>query len=79
MKWQWRTPTLPPETSVDSSRKELEFYKDHPKELALDSLLQGVQTRFELNVLNSHWAFISQVEPKNFKQAEKEKSWMLAI
>lgn len=52
-------------------RKELEFYNDHPKELVIRSPLQRVQTRSKLNILNSHWAFLPWVEPKNFKQAEE--------
>lgn len=74
-----KTPTPPQDTCTDSSKRELESHKDHPKELVNGSPLQGVQTRSRLNVLKSHWAFLSQVEPKNLKQSKKEKSWMLAI
>lgn len=62
--------------SEENSKNVLKFHKEDFKELVIGSPLQGVQTRYKLNMLNSHWAFLSQVEPKNFKQGEKEESWM---
>lgn len=65
--------------SEEIPKKELEFYKDHLKVMVLGSPLQIVQTRFTLNVLNSHWVFLSWVESKNFKQAKKKESWMMTV
>ena len=28
---------------------------------------------------NSQFAFLSQIEPKNFKEAEKDEGWMVAM
>ena len=78
---------------METTKKELEFTKDHPKEFVIGSPSQGVITRSQStpkeekddvpsqedekgtkianNVLE---AFLSQVEPKNYKEAEKDES-----
>lgn len=74
-----KIPTPSQEPSKDSFQKELEYHKDQPMELAIGSLLQGLQTRFKLYVLNSHWALLSYMESKKFKQAKKEESWIFTM
>lgn len=57
---------------------ELEFHTDHHKELIIDSSLKRVLTRSKDIEIDSHSAFLSSIEPKNFQWGEKEESWLIA-
>lgn len=57
--------------------KELEFQKNHPKELVISSPLEGDLTRSKSMGKDSHSAFLSKIEQKSFQQAKKEESWMI--
>lgn len=46
---------------------ELEFHTDHHKELIIDSSLKRVLTRSKDIEIDSHSAFLSSIEPKNFQ------------
>lgn len=59
--------------------KELEFHKDHIKQLVIGSPLKGVLTRSKAMWLDSYSPFLSSIEPKNFPQAKKNESWMIAM
>lgn len=54
--------------------KELEFHKEHPKKLVIHSPLKGILTRSKVMGMDSHLAFHSNIEPKNFQRYEKGKS-----
>ncbi|PKA46075.1 hypothetical protein AXF42_Ash015366 [Apostasia shenzhenica] len=58
---------------------EWKYKKTHHPELIIGDPSQGVRTRafFQDEVIHS--AFISQIEPKSFKEAEKDEFWILAM
>ena len=41
--------------------------------------IQGVRTKGALKETCEYGAFISQIKPKNFKEAELEESWINAM
>ena len=60
----------------DPSLKEWSFHPNHPKDLIIGNPGEGISTRSRklLNV-----AFVSQIEPKNIKDAIIDEYWMLAM
>ena len=50
----------------------------HPKELIIGDTQQGVRTRPYLRHM-TNLAFISQIEPKNIKEAESDPNWINAM
>ena len=76
----------PPVETVNESKgmdsklpHEWKFKSAHPIDQILGDLSQGVTTRSSLRNLCNFIAFISQIEPKNFKEAEFDESWLLAM
>lgn len=70
------------DTQVDEKtckKIELEFQRDHSKELIIGSQSKGIMMRSQALNIDSHWAFLSNIEPKNFKHAKKDESWMLLM
>ena len=59
--------------------KTWKFVRDHPIDQVIEDPVQGVKTRGALKDTCEYAANISQLEPKNFKEAENEKSWILAM
>ena len=55
------------------------FMRDHPIDQVIRDSVQGVRTRGALKYTCEYAAYISQLEPKNFKEAENEESWILAM
>ena len=41
--------------------------------------IQGVRTKWALRETCKYAAYISQIEPKSFKEAEHDKSWINAM
>ncbi|WRX21645.1 zinc finger protein [Theobroma cacao] len=50
------------------------FVRDHPQDQIIGDISQGVRTRRVTRETCEFSAFISQIEPKNFEEAEKEES-----
>ena len=59
--------------------KTWKFMRDHPIDQVIRDSVQGVRTRGALKYTCEYAAYISQLELKNFKEAENEKSWILAM
>ena len=59
--------------------RDFRFVHNHPIDLILGDPSQGVRTRNSLRNLVSNLAFLSQIEPKNIKEAECDSSWLLAM
>ncbi|WJX12869.1 hypothetical protein P8452_03321 [Trifolium repens] len=59
--------------------KEWRTLKDHPIDKVLGDISKGVATRFQISNFCSHYAFVSQVEPKNSKAALLDEHWILAM
>ncbi|KAH9680506.1 Integrase catalytic domain-containing protein [Citrus sinensis] len=61
--------------------KEWRYVSSHPKDVILGDPSRGVTTRSSLRNTCEHAAFISQIEPKSFADAEKEndESWIMAM
>jgi len=59
--------------------KEWRYSTSHPKDKILGDISQGVATRSSLKNVWNNLAFLSQIEPKNFKDAENDEFWILAM
>ena len=59
--------------------KDFKFVHNHPKDLILGDPTQGVRTRNSIRNLVSNLAFLSQIEPTTFQEAECDSSWLLAM
>ncbi|OMO50151.1 hypothetical protein CCACVL1_30598 [Corchorus capsularis] len=59
--------------------KAWKYGKSHPPDLIIGNPSESVRTRGALREVCEFAAFISQIEPKVFKDAKKEESWMVAI
>ncbi|KAH9699792.1 Integrase catalytic domain-containing protein [Citrus sinensis] len=59
--------------------KEWRYVSSHPKDVILGDPSRGVTTRSSLRNTCEHNAFISQIEPKSFADAENDKSWILSM
>ena len=53
--------------------------KNHPLEQVIGDVKEGVKTRKAHNEFQNHYAFISQIEPKNVLEAIEDESWMLSM
>jgi FtsZ-interacting cell division protein YlmF len=67
------------QTTSNSSSKITQ--KNHPASQIIGEKDKGVQTRRNLikNTEQSHIAFISMLEPKNFNEASKDEHWVKAM
>ena len=54
--------------------KTWKFVKDHPIDQVIGDPVQGVRTRGDLKDTCEYAAYISQLKPKNFNEAENEES-----
>ena len=59
--------------------KTWKFVRDHPIYQVIRDPIQRVRIRDELKDTCEYAAFISQLEPKNFKEVENDESWILAM
>ena len=53
--------------------------KDHPIDNILGDISKGVMTRSKIRNFYHHFAFVSQVEPKNAKEALIDEFWLMAM
>src|ERR1051325_3593960 len=53
--------------------------KDHPLDNILGDITKGVMTRSKISNFCYHFAFVSQVEPKNAKEALIDEFWLMAM
>ena len=67
------------EDQHDDLPKTWKYVRDHSIDQVIDDPIQGVRTKGALKETCEYAAYISQLEPKNFKEAENEKSWILAM
>lgn len=58
---------------------ELKFHKDYTKEFITKSPLKGALNISKAMEKDLHLAFLSNIEVKNFQQAVKEESWIMAM
>ncbi|KAH9769110.1 hypothetical protein KPL71_011871 [Citrus sinensis] len=59
--------------------KEWRYVSSHPKDVILGDPSRGVTTRSSLKNTCEHNAFISQIEPKSFADAENDESWIMTM
>ena len=65
------------EPSQVNKGPSIRIQKDHPKELIIGDLNEGVTTRSREIISNS--CFVSKVEPKNVKEALTDEFWIIAM
>src|SRR4051812_39401699 len=53
--------------------------KDHPIDNIIGNISKGVTTRSRISNFCHHFAFVSQVEPKNTKDALLDEHWLMAM
>ncbi|RVW74396.1 Retrovirus-related Pol polyprotein from transposon RE1 [Vitis vinifera] len=75
---------LPPPKQVqgESSQdlpKDWKFVINHPQDQIIGNPSSGVRTRSSLRNICNNLAFISQIEPKNIKDAIVDENWMIAM
>ena len=61
------------ENQYEDLPKTWKFVRDHPIDQVIGYSIQGMRTRGALKDTCEYAAYISQLEPKNFKKAENEK------
>ena len=59
--------------------KEWRYIHNHPTSLIIGDISKGVTTRNSLRNICGNLAFLSQIEPKNFREAEFDEHWLLAM
>ncbi|XP_004500178.1 uncharacterized protein [Cicer arietinum] len=59
--------------------KEWKFTKNHPIDNIIGDISRGVATRKNLRQFCNFTAFVSQVEPKNVKEALLDSDWVVAM
>ncbi|KAF7119794.1 hypothetical protein RHSIM_Rhsim13G0158900 [Rhododendron simsii] len=69
----------PQHRDVDTVPREWRYARDQFKEQIIGDPSQGMMTRSSLRNVCNNLAFLSQVEPKCFVEAEKDESWILAM
>ena len=59
--------------------KTWKYIRDLPIDQVIGDPIQGARTKGALKETCEYATYISQLEPKNFKKAKNEKSWILAM
>ena len=59
--------------------KDWKFVINHPQDQIIGNPSSGVRTRSSLRNICNNLAFISQIEPKNIKDALVDENWMIAM
>ena len=59
--------------------KEWRYVSSRPKELIIDDPSHGIRTRSNLRDTCNYLTFVSQIESKNFEEAEKDNNWLMAM
>ncbi|KAH9791901.1 hypothetical protein KPL71_003915 [Citrus sinensis] len=67
------------EGSSQTLPKEWKYVSSHPKDLILSDPSRSITTRSSLRNTCEHAAFISQIEPKSFADAENDEFWIMAM
>ena len=67
------------ESTSQSFPMEWRYVSSHPKDLILGDPSRGITTRSSFRNTCEHTAFISQIEPKSFADAENDESWIIAM
>ncbi|KAH9751265.1 hypothetical protein KPL71_014224 [Citrus sinensis] len=67
------------ESTSQALPKQWRYVSSHPKDVILGDPSRGVTTRSSLKNTCEHNAFISQIEPKSFADAENDESWIMAM
>ena len=62
-------------TSIIPSR----LLKNHTLDNVIGDITSGVMTRKQVQNLCAHYSFVSQIEPKNFLEAETKSEWIETI
>ena len=75
---------LPPPQQVQGKSsqdlpKDWKFIINHPQDQIIGNSSSGVRTRSSFRNICNNLAFISQIEPKNIKDALVDENWMIAM
>jgi hypothetical protein len=58
---------------------KLRYVSFHPSKLIIDNPIKGTKTRASLKNISGHFAFVSQIEPKSFLEAENDEKMILVV
>jgi hypothetical protein len=64
--------TLPPQNSNHQVPTDLREVSSHPLSSVIGDPREGVRTRSKMNKMIVHYAFVSQLEPKIFKNVNND-------
>ena len=64
---------------TQSRPKDWGYVTSHPKDLIIDDVSKGGNTRSKLHDICGHFVFISHIEPKNILEAEGDSYWLLVM
>jgi hypothetical protein len=70
---------LPPQDSNYKVPTDLREVSSHTLSSIIGDPMEGVRTRSKMNKMITHCAFISQFEPKIFKDANNNSYWICAM
>jgi Reverse transcriptase (RNA-dependent DNA polymerase) len=59
--------------------ENLREISSHPLSNVIGNPREGVRTRSGVNLMIAHCAFVSQIEPTKFEQANMDPDWIIAI
>ena len=59
--------------------KEWRYVFSHSKDLILGNPSKGATTRSSFRNTSQYVAFITQIEPKSFSDAENDESWIMTM
>ncbi|KAJ1689849.1 hypothetical protein LUZ63_014004 [Rhynchospora breviuscula] len=79
---QDETPHDEPQPMPQPVHEPLEVLREvssHPLSNVIGDPREGVRTRSGLNQMVGHCAFVSQLEPKSFKEANVDPNWIVAM
>ena len=65
--------------SLPRETRYAKVMKSHPSDLIIEGPSDKIVTRHTLRNYCNHIAFISQIEPKSFLEAEKDDHWIMAM
>ena len=59
--------------------RDWKYHRNHPKDNLLSQPSERMMTKKALREYCGNCAFVSQLEPKNFVEAQNDESWILAM
>ena len=79
MQVEAQTQTNQDDGNNQSLPRDWRYAHCHPKDLIIGDPSYSISTRASVRNISNNLAFIFQIEPKSFKEAEQDESWILVM